>query len=169
MIPDGLDFLESVALSKERGHEYNLSVLRQFSEALHPGNARRKGFTRTHKAALRATSEALNPLTLMPVKTNLTARLWADILRLAQSSDSPPPDVVALLVSYGLDYLAREMRTSKAAPPAHAPTVKELPRDRTSAQEIAGIQPTEQVIIYERTKQQDAPKRRFSAPREDDD
>jgi hypothetical protein len=81
--------------------------------------------------------------TLMPFDIHLPSKQAISVLKLAQSVNVPPKSVLCLLVQYGLEHLANELRTNSVAPPVGDPKVtKDLVQQRqTSAQEFLEEEP----------------------------
>ena len=135
IVPDGLGFLERVLANQKTVQKYNLSVISRFCAALNDmrgGNPSGK-FTRSHKRMLKELQES-ETNTLMPFDILLPSTQAGSVLKLAQSVNVSPQSVLCLLVQYGLEHLATELRTNSVAPPIGNPNVKkELVQERQSA------------------------------------
>lgn len=141
VVPDGLGFLERVLASQQQLQKYNLSVISRFCAALNdmrPGSYRAR-FTKAHKRLLLETESN----TLLPFRLELPAQQARAALRLAQSVNTSPGDTLALLVQYGLEHLAQELRTNSVAPPVQDPQVKTtlIQERQTASQEFLGEEP----------------------------
>lgn len=144
VVPNGLGFLERVLANQEQIQKYNLSVISRFCAALNDmrpgtGNAR---FTKAHRRILAELSES-KANTLLSFNLDLPTAQAQAVLKLAQSVNTSPNPVLALLVQYGLEHLSKELRANSVAPPVSNPSVtKTLVQERqTAAQELLGEEP----------------------------
>lgn len=125
IVPDGLGFLKRITASATNLGPYNLSVISRFCAALNeirPRGAHAK-FTRLNKRLQDDIERGLYTDKLLDFSTRLTEDQATAVLGLARPVNVSPGDVIALLVSYGLEHLAAELRANSAAPPVATPNI----------------------------------------------
>lgn len=122
VVPNGLGYLEKVVIRKDGLAAYNLGVISRFAAALNDGRKVKKGFNKGHKLVLQSLQKEKPPLSLLKVEIPPDQAL--SIYQLALAANAYPGDVAALLVSYGLEKLAHELRATGSAPPVGTPNVE---------------------------------------------
>jgi hypothetical protein len=118
LVPDGLGWLTGVLTSPERINNYNLSAVSRFAAALN---------SRTNPAKFSRANRAL--LAELKGQSDLSAHFTIDlpnsiavpVMSLAKTANVSPKAVLTLLISYGLEHLATELRKSGMAPSAKSP------------------------------------------------
>jgi len=81
--------------------------------------------------------------TLLPFRVLLSTSQAKAVLLLSQSVNVSPTSACALLVQYGLEHLANELRTNSVAPPVGDPNIKKIvvQERQSAAQEFLGEEP----------------------------
>lgn len=133
IVPSGEDYLKKVVANKANLYKYNLSVMSRFCAALNEGS-RVSRFARSHRNLLKEVQESQDQL--FPFQVKLTNSNAETLLLLAQTINTIPSAVASLLISYGLEYLSKELRQNAIAPPIASPNIKKaLIKERPSAAE----------------------------------
>jgi hypothetical protein len=147
VVPNGLGFLERVLANQQQLQKYNLSVISRFCAALNDmrTGSYRARFTKAHKRLLDETESN----TLLPFRLELPSQQARAVLKLAQSVNASPGDTLAILVQYGLEHLAQELRKNSVAPPVQDPNIKTtiVAERQTAAQEFLQEEPKTHVVI----------------------
>jgi hypothetical protein len=125
IVPDGLGYLKRFVTSPDGLAGYNLSVVSRFAAALNDGRPSKKRFTKGSKMILQAMVK--NPIPLNMVKCEVPSAQAIAVYQLALSVNASPGDVGSLLIAYGLEHLALELRAGKSAPPVGIPDVRIKP------------------------------------------
>jgi len=149
VVPDGLGFLHKVLANQDQIQKYNLSVISRFCAALNDMRPTQHNgkFTRVHKRLLEELL-ASESNTLSPFRLELPATQSKAVLKLAQSVNTSPNSVLALLVSYGLELLSKELRSNSVAPPIGDPKINKtvMVERQTAAQEFLREDPVKHVV-----------------------
>lgn len=134
IVPDGLGFLTTTLTTPERLASVSLQALTRYAAALNDVRSfRQQRFTKKDREILKqleagtfaGSLDALTPL------VNDQAKV---VYQLAQAANVSVRAVVSLLVSYGLELLSRELRTSSSAPtPKNPQTVVRTKTVRASS------------------------------------
>lgn len=119
IVPTAGGYLEKIVTDRDGYAAYNLGVFSRFAAALNDLRPTAKQFNRQHKLMLARIKKGELPLATIP--TEIVARQAVSIYELALATNAQPGDIVSLLVSYGLEHLAKELRSSGSAPRALAP------------------------------------------------
>lgn len=159
IVPDGLGFLKRITANAANLGTYNLSVISRFCAALNlirPRGAHAR-FTRTHSSLFKALEAGDFHDRLLDFKTRLTEAQTRAVLGLAKSVNVCPGDVISLLVSYGLEHLARELRENAVAPPVASPNIEKSLVQKTSTASEEYLQEkypeaAKKVVQYEHTE-----------------
>ncbi len=137
VVPSGLGYLTRVITNRDGLAAYNLAVVSRFAAALNDKRKLKKRFTKGHKLHLKKLlKEATFPTS--KVICELPKNQTISVYQLALAVNANPGDVASLLVSYGLEHLASELRRTNAAPAVAEPNITrtEFVRERTPHQEF---------------------------------
>jgi hypothetical protein len=114
-----------------------LAVVSRFAAALNDKRKLKKRFTKGHSLFLK---KLLKETTFPTSKVicELPKNQTTSVYQLALAVNANPGDVASLLVSYGLEHLAAELRRTNAAPAIAEPniTVREFVKERSPHDEF---------------------------------
>ena len=138
IVPDGLGGLKTIITTPERLASVSLGALTRYAAALNAERHLRKArFSRAERTVLGDLRDGKGA-GFIDVKTAISNDQALVIYELAQAINIPVKSVASLLVSYGLELLAKELRNTGAAPAPKQPTsvISSTARAKTARQEF---------------------------------
>lgn len=122
IVPDGLGYLTSTLTTPERLSTVSLAAISRFAQIINDQrNFRAQRFSKRERLILEQLRRGEDAGGI-----KLTLQTPADqariIYELAKTVNVPVQAILPLLLSYGLEYLARELRATKNAPTPKSPT-----------------------------------------------
>lgn len=121
IVPDKMGYLTKVVTDRDGLAAYNLAAISRFAAVVNEVRATRKRFTKGHKLLLRTLTGPDGPA-LVGLKCELPKDQAISTLQLALACGVSPEDVISLLVAYGFERLATELRDQGRATAPIAPT-----------------------------------------------
>lgn len=139
VVPDGLGYLINTTSTPERLQTVSLQAVSRFAAALNDQrHFRSQKFSRREREQLKCLRDgAPGAVGDLDVKIPLVPDQALALYQIAQSANIPAKSVASLLVSYGLEHLATELRTQRTAPPPKSPTtiIRERSQPNTAHEE----------------------------------
>lgn len=121
VVPDNLGYLKTVVTDRDGLAAYNLGAVSRFAAIVNDLRPTKKRFTKGHKLLLKQLTGADAPA-FVGLKCDLPKDQTISILQVALVCGVSPEDVLSLLVSYGIEHLATELRSGRSAPAPVDPT-----------------------------------------------
>jgi hypothetical protein len=141
IVPDNLGYLKTVVTDRDGLAAYNLGAISRFAAVINELRATKKRFSKGAKFTLANLSKPNAP-PFSKLKCELPNNQAISLYQLSLACNVHPEDTLSLLVSYGFERLATELREGKPAPAPLdpqsivTPIVKKLKDKRTPHEEF---------------------------------
>lgn len=140
VVPDNLGYLKTIVTDRDGLAAYNLGAVSRFAAVVNELRTTKKRFTKGHKLLLRRLNTPDAPA-FVGLRCDLPKDQAISALQMALVCGVSPEDVLSLLVSYGLEHLATELRQGNPAPSPmvsteSTPSRRNIVRTRTPHEEF---------------------------------